>query len=134
MAVGSVPRASVARAMTRGFVGACPACGRGRIFHRYLKVNRHCAACGQDLDRYPSDDGPAYFTILLVGQLVISPLLLFPVIWKAPVAIIVPATLIPLLVLTLVLLPRIKGATIGLLHALNVHRGDAALHTADRYD
>ena len=120
--------------MGRGFIGACPSCGKGRIFWRYLKVSPHCAVCGQDLDRYPSDDGPAYFTILLVAQLVIAPLLLFPVIWKTPVAIIVPATLIPLLVLMLVLLPRIKGATIGLLYALDVHRADAALHTADRYD
>jgi uncharacterized protein (DUF983 family) len=124
----------VLRSVWRGFKLACPNCGVGRIFWRYLKVNRRCAACGQDLDRYPSDDGPAYFTIVLVAQLVIAPLLLFSFVWKTPTAIIVPATLIPLLVLMLVLLPRIKGATIGLLYALDIHRGDSALHTADRYD
>jgi len=46
---------------------------------------------------------------------------------------IVPATLIPLTALTLLLLPRVKGATIGLLYALKVRRADAAIHTADRY-
>jgi uncharacterized protein (DUF983 family) len=128
------PRASVVRAMARGFRGACPNCGKGRIFWRYLKVNARCPACAHDLDRYPSDDGPAYFTIVLVSQLVIAPLLLFSFVWKAPLAVAIPATLIPLLVLMLALLPRIKGAVVGLLYALDVHRGDAALHTADRYD
>jgi uncharacterized protein (DUF983 family) len=128
------PRTPVLRSLARGFVGACPNCGRGRIFWRYLKVNPHCKDCGHDLDRYPSDDGPAWFTILLVAQLVIVPLLLFSFVWKTPAWIIVPATLVPLLALMLVLLPRIKGATIGLLYALNVNRTDAALHTADRFD
>jgi uncharacterized protein (DUF983 family) len=119
--------------MTRGLRERCPHCGEGGVFYRYLKVSPACGICDHDLDQYPSDDGPAYFTILLVGQLVVAPLLLFPFIWKAPVAVIVPATLIPLTVMTLLLLPRIKGATIGLLYALKVRRADAAIHTADRY-
>ena len=120
--------------MTRGFVGRCPNCGEGKLFYRYLKVSPACPACGHDLDQYPSDDGPAYFTILLVGHLVVAPLLLFPIIWRAPAAIIVPATLIPLAGLILLLLPRIKGAVIGALYALKVRREDGPLHTADRFD
>jgi len=127
-------RPSFLALLARGFRGWCPHCGQGRIFRRYLKVSPHCPACGHDLDRYPSDDGPAYFTILLVGQLVVAPLLFFPVIWQAPVAVIVPATLVPLGGLTLLLLPRIKGAVIGALYALRVTREDAALHTADRFE
>ena len=121
------------RAVTRGLSGRCPRCGEGRVYYRYLKVSPACAVCGLDLDSYPSDDGPAYFTILLVGHLVVAPLLLFPIIWHAPVAVIVPATLIPLTGLTLLILPRVKGAVIGALFALKVRRADAALHTADRY-
>ncbi|HEY5072629.1 MAG TPA: DUF983 domain-containing protein [Caulobacteraceae bacterium] len=135
MAVDPIPpRTPFLRSLARGLRGACPHCGTGRIFFRYLKVSPRCAVCRHDLDRYPSDDGPAYFTILLVGQLIIAPLLLFQVVWRTSAAIIVPATLIPLFVLTLVLLPRIKGAVIGLLYALNVNRSDGALHTADRFD
>ncbi|MBA3810964.1 MAG: DUF983 domain-containing protein [Caulobacteraceae bacterium] len=122
------------RALLRGLRGRCPNCGEGRIFHRYLKVSPHCPSCAHDLDRYPSDDGPAYFTILLVGHLVIVPLLLFPLIWRAPAEVIVPLTLIPLACLTLMVLPRVKGAVIGALYALKVSRDDAALHTADRFD
>jgi uncharacterized protein (DUF983 family) len=121
-------------AMARGLKGRCPRCGQGRIFYRYLKVSPECPACGHDLDQYPSDDGPAYFTILLVGHLVVAPLLLFPFIWRAPVALVVPGVVIPLALLTLVVLPRVKGAVIGLLYALKVRREDAALHTADQLE
>ena len=79
------------------------------------------------------DDGPAYFTILLVGHIIVLPLLLFPFIWRSPVAIVVPAVLIPLAGLTLLILPRVKGAVVGLLYALKIRRGDAAIHTADRF-
>ena len=123
---------NVRTAMLRGLRGRCPHCGTGRLFYRYLKVSPACEACGIDLDRYPSDDGPAYFTILLVGHLIIIPILLMPIVWQASPAIIVPAVVVPLIALTLIILPRTKGAVIGLLYALKVHRQDAALHTADR--
>jgi uncharacterized protein (DUF983 family) len=126
-------RHPILRAMTRGLRGHCPDCGAGRIFYRYLKVDPVCGACDHDLDQYPSDDGPAYFTILLVGQLVVTPLLMFPFIWRWPVAVVIPMVLIPLAALTLVVLPRVKGATIGLLYAVKVRRSDAAIHTADRF-
>jgi len=128
------PLRPVARALWRGLRGKCPHCGEGAVFYRYLKVSPDCPVCGHDLDQYPSDDGPAYFTILIVGHLVIAPLLLFPFIWKAPVAVIVPGVLIPLAVFTLVVLPRIKGAVIGLLYALSIRRQDGGLHTADRLE
>lgn len=118
-------------AMSRGLRGRCPACGEGALFWRYLKVSPNCPKCDHDLARYPADDGPAYFTILLVGHLIVAPLLLFPVIWEASALIVLPATLIPLAGLTLALLPRIKGAFIGLMYALGVKGSDARFHTAD---
>ncbi len=120
--------------MARGLKGQCPSCGKGKLFYRYLKVSDRCPVCGHDLDQYPSDDGPAYFTILLVGHVIVAPLLLFPIIWKAPAAMIVPGVLIPLALLTMAVLPRVKGAVIGALYALRVRRQDAALHTADRLE
>ncbi len=121
------------RALLRGLRERCPECGEGHLFYRYLKVSPVCEVCGHDLDQYPADDGPAYFTILLVGHIIVLPTLLFPIVWRAPVAIVIPAVLIPLAALTLLILPRVKGAVVGALYTLKVHRGDAALHTADRF-
>ena len=119
------------QAFVRGLRGQCPHCGEGRLFWKYLKVSPSCEACNHDLAQYPADDGPAYFTILIVGHLLVAPLLFFPIIWQAPAMYILPATLIPLCVLTLLLLPRVKGAFIGVMHYLQVRERDARLHTAD---
>jgi uncharacterized protein (DUF983 family) len=121
-------------ALIRGIRGCCPACGEGKLFWRYLKVEPHCPACDHDLTGYRADDGPAYITILLAGHFLVAPLLFFPVIWQAPAVVVVPATLIPLAVATLLLLPRVKGGFIGLLYALGVKDSDARLHTADAAD
>ena len=123
----------VLRAMARGFGGRCPHCREGALFYRYLKVSPTCGVCGHDLDCYPSDDGPAYFTILITGHLVVVPLLLIEV-WKAPLVLVVPGVLIALAAFTLWFLPKVKGAVIGLHYALNITRRDSALHTADRFD
>jgi uncharacterized protein (DUF983 family) len=126
-------RSAVGVSMLRGLRGRCPHCGEGKLFYRYLKVEPVCQTCGHDLDRYPADDGPAYFTVLLVGHLVIVPFLIFfaPLIWKAPVLILVPSALIAVAAITLLTLPVVKGAFIGLTYALNISRADAHLHTAD---
>jgi uncharacterized protein (DUF983 family) len=128
------PRPSFFTALKRGLKGRCPVCGEGALFWRYLKVEPACPACGHDLAQYPADDGPAYFTILIVGHLIVAPILLFPFIWQAPLWLVIPATLLPLAGLTLLLLPRIKGAFIGGLYVLGVKESDAHLHSADAAD
>jgi uncharacterized protein (DUF983 family) len=126
-------RRSVAASMLRGFRGKCPNCGVGRLFWRYLKVEPVCQTCGHDLDRYPADDGPAYFTVLIVGHLVIVPFLILcaPLIWKAPLWLLIPGALGAVGAITLTALPLVKGAVVGLLYALDINRADAHLHTAD---
>lgn len=130
----SNPDRRFGRSVLRGLAGRCPHCGQGKLFYKYLKVEPNCPACGHDLDAYPSDDGPAYFTILLVGHLVVAPLLVLSFIWRASLWLVVPATLIPLAAITLWMLSVIKGGVIGALYAFGVTRADGALHTADRAD
>jgi uncharacterized protein (DUF983 family) len=108
--------------MKRGLLRRCPNCGEGRLFAGYLKVASPCAACDHDNARYPADDGPAYFTIFLVGHLVIAPGLATGFILTWPIGWVI-ATVMPLLVaLTLALLPFVKGAVIGLLWAVGSTR------------
>ena len=122
------------RSVGRGLAHHCPACGKGALYGRYLKVQPHCAACGHELAAYPADDGPAYLTILLMGHLVIAPALFFPIVWKSPPQYSLPIILVPLTVLTLLLLPRVKGGWVGLMYSLGVKDTDDALHTADVAD
>jgi uncharacterized protein (DUF983 family) len=124
----------IRRSIFRGVTGHCPACGNGKLFWKYLKVNGRCEACDTDLARYPADDGPAYLTILLIGHLVVAPMLFFPIVWRSNPAYSLPIILVPLAVLTLMLLPRIKGGWVGMMYALGVKDTDAHLHTADTAD
>ena len=104
---------SVALGMKRGVAQHCPNCGQGKLFRQYLKV-QDCPVCGNDNSRYPADDAPPYFTILLVGHLVVAPLLFFPWIWQADVWLVLGTVMPSLLILTLVFLPLVKGAVVGL--------------------
>jgi uncharacterized protein (DUF983 family) len=105
---------SMSTAVLRGLRMRCPHCGEAHLFRRYLKVASPCEACGHDNAQYPSDDGPAYLTILLVGHLVVAPLLIFHFITTWPVVWVLVVTLPALLLATLIALPRIKGGFIGL--------------------
>ncbi len=113
------------RGLWRGLRCRCPNCGDGRLFRSYLKVEPVCPVCGHANGVYRADDAPAYLTILLVGHLVVAPLLAFPFILSWPVWAVLLVTLPSLLGLTLLLLPRIKGAVVGFHWAQGV-KGDPA--------
>jgi uncharacterized protein (DUF983 family) len=104
--------------LKRGARGRCPNCGQGRLFRAYLKVRSFCEVCGHENGRYPADDAPPYFTILIVGHLVVAPLLVFRFIWTSPTGLVLAIVLPSLTLLTLTLLPIVKGAVVGVLWAL----------------
>jgi uncharacterized protein (DUF983 family) len=108
--------------LKRGLLHRCPNCGDGRLYMRYLKVDPECEACGHELGCYPADDGPAYFTILLIGHLFVAPLLFFPWIWEGPPLLVVPVCLTALGLATLLTLPRVKGGVIGALWAIRARK------------
>lgn len=102
----------------RGLNQRCPDCGQGRIYRGYLKIAPTCEACGHNLGAYKADDGPAYFTILIVGHLIVAPLFFFPIVWETSPWIVLPVSLVGLTTLILLLLPRVKGAFVGALWSI----------------
>jgi uncharacterized protein (DUF983 family) len=109
------------QAVFRGALLRCPSCGEGKVLSGYLKVKDECAACGQDLTHASVDDGPAYFTLLLVVALIFP---MFGVIYSLfePEPIWVALWMMALsTVLALVILPRIKGVFIGFQWAKRLH-------------
>ena len=95
-----------------------PSCGKGSMFRRYLKVADECPSCGEELHHHRADDAPPYFTIIIVGHVVVSLLLAVEMAYRPPLwlhaALWLPLTVL----LALVLLPPIKGALVGLQWAL----------------
>ena len=120
----SKPKRGVFQAMFRGALLRCPACGKGRLFRRYLKVVDHCPVCNEALHHHRADDAPPYFTIVIAGHLLVPLLIAFeavlrPSLW-VHAAIWVPVTL----AVCLALLPMVKGAIVGLQWALYMHGFD----------
>ncbi|TWT10306.1 DUF983 domain-containing protein [Reyranella sp. CPCC 100927] len=106
--------------MWRGWAGRCPACGARSLFTGYLKMAPACTACGADLEAYRADDAPAYFVIFIVGHIVVPLVLLVEKLYE-PALWVHAALFLPLTIgLCLWLLPRVKGAVIGVLWALRV--------------
>jgi uncharacterized protein (DUF983 family) len=111
-------------ALMRGLRGTCPACGTGRLFSGYAKLNPVCPHCETPLAPHRADDAPAYFTIFIVGHIVV-PLMLVVERLYHPADWIHMSMWMPLtLVLALTILPRTKGALVGLQWALGVRRDD----------
>ena len=123
----ALPRRNVWLAMRRGFVGHCPCCGKGAIFHRYLKVVDHCPACGTELFHQRADDAPPYLTILVVGHIV-GAMMLSAETLLPELPILYHALFWPPLTLglCLVLLPAFKGGLIGYQWALRMHGFETA--------
>jgi uncharacterized protein (DUF983 family) len=108
-----LPKRSFWTGLKRGLSNRCPNCGKGKLFAGYLKVAPVCSVCGNQNSLYRADDAPPYFTILIVGHVVVAPLLAFGFIETWPVETVLAVTLPVLSVITLALLPRVKGAVIG---------------------
>ncbi|MBS0242832.1 MAG: DUF983 domain-containing protein [Proteobacteria bacterium] len=112
---------SLGTALARGARLKCPACGQGQIFNSYLKVAHDCDACGEALHHQRADDAPAYVTITIVGHIVVAGLLMVEKAFAPPtwvqLAIWLPMTVI----LSLALLPVVKGLLVSLQWALRMH-------------
>lgn len=122
MELGAVrPQRDWMRAILNGLRLRCPACGEGRLFWRYLKVNDACPACGEPLHHHRADDAPPYFTILIVGHVVVGAILPVERAFMPPLWLHALLWLPLALVMSLWLLPRVKGAIVGLQWSLYMH-------------
>ncbi|MFV0297835.1 MAG: DUF983 domain-containing protein, partial [Hyphomicrobiaceae bacterium] len=114
-----------------GFRRRCPRCGVGHMFSGYLKVADRCDHCGEELFHQRADDAPPYFTMLIVGHVVVAGVLsmeqtIAPPMW-VQMAVWLPLTAI----LSLLLLPVIKGSLVGLQWALRMHGFGSGADPAD---
>jgi uncharacterized protein (DUF983 family) len=117
--------------MWRGGRGKCPACSKGHMFVKFMKVTDTCDHCGEELHHQRADDAPPYFTIFIVGHIIIPLVFIVERMWH-PSYIIHAALWLPLILgLTFMLMPTVKGAVVGLQWALRMH-GFGIEHTSEK--
>lgn len=118
------PKEQAVNPFRSGLVGRCPRCGKGQLFHGYLKLAGSCDHCGLDYGFADAGDGPAVFVVLLVGFLVVGLALWLEVSYGAPLwlhlLLWIPLTAI----LSGVLLRAFKGVLINLQYRHNAHEGE----------
>ncbi|QPC45139.1 DUF983 domain-containing protein [Kaustia mangrovi] len=116
--------------MMRGARLRCPACGEGSVFARYLKVAPVCGECGEELHHHRADDAPPYFTIFIVGHILVPIALAVEQIWQPPMGLQMAVWLPLALAMTVSMLPVVKGSVVGLQWALFMHGFEYAARVA----
>ena len=115
----------------RGLRNRCPCCGEGRVFAGYLKVVPECEVCGAPLGALRSDDAPPYFTIFLVGHLLVPLMLMVEHDYQPPIWLHMVVWLPLFTAACMLLLRPIKGGVVGWMAALGFtgaeHMPEAAL-------
>jgi uncharacterized protein (DUF983 family) len=93
------------------------------MFYRFLKVVPKCENCVAPLGLARADDAPPYFTILIAGHIIVP--LMFMVDRAGASILLLSLIFIPLtIILPLLMLQPIKGATVGLMLTLNMLKSD----------
>ena len=93
--------------VSAGFGCKCPRCGKGALYQGFLTVAESCTACGLDLRKADSGDGPAVFLIFILGAVVV------------PLALLLEARVEPPYWVHLVIWPPvILGGTLALLRPM----------------
>lgn len=116
-----LPARDIQQSIFRGLAQKCPACGNGALYHAYLKVSDTCPACGEELHHQRADDAPPYFTMVIVAHVVVGGVLALEQNFAPPSWVHMVIWLPMVMGLSLYLLPRVKGALIGLQWALRMH-------------
>ena len=112
------------RSLWRGLRKTCPNCGTGKLFDGYLTVRDECAHCHEALHHQRADDGPPYFTIFIVGHILVPIILFVEMTYRPPLYVHLLAWLPLTVLLTWLILPMVKGAVVGFQWAMYMHGFD----------
>lgn len=123
---------SIPRALLRGLLRRCPKCGIGSSMEGYLRVRACCPHCAEPLGHIRADDGPAYFTLLISGHVVVPLVLIAEQQWHPPLVPMMAMAVAGLCLVIWRLLPRVKGAVLGLMWALRL-KGDEVQGDLERH-
>ena len=105
---------SLMKAVGNGIACKCPACGKGKLFRSYLKLNESCSNCGLQFTAARADDFPPYIAIFIVGHVLVGWMLHAEMSGPSDPMLYVLTMIPAAIILPLVMLPSIKGAVVGL--------------------
>ena len=108
-------------AMKRGWRRKCPNCGQGHLLKGYLTVRDTCVVCAEEMHHHRADDGPAYLTILIVGHLMAPLIHIVFTNFRPEPLVLAGIFTFGCVLLSLWLLPRLKGLMVAIQWAKRMH-------------
>nr|WP_321441792.1 DUF983 domain-containing protein [uncultured Hyphomonas sp.] len=104
-------------ALARALRLKCPSCGQGALYRAYLKPVDTCACCGAPLGQVPSEDGPAWLTVLMLAPFLVA-VTFFVSMSSLPLWISLPGAALAVTGLVMLALPRVKAGWIAVLWSM----------------
>ena len=101
------------------------------MFRAFLKVANTCNHCCENLRHQCADDAPPYFTMMIVGHIVVPAMLIVERVWHPALSVHFVLWPTLTLALTFALMPSVKGAIVGLQWALRMHGFDPSGQAED---
>ena len=95
----------------------CPACGQGALYRAYLRPVETCAVCGEPLGQIPSEDGPAWLTVLMLGPFLVAVTFIVSL-SGLPFWITLPGAALAVTGAVMLALPLVKAAFIAVLWSM----------------
>lgn len=118
------PPRDILQSLARGVRLRCPACGIGRLFSQFLKLNATCRHCSEPLHHARPDDAPPYFVMIITGHLIVPIVAAVEELSNLPVWLSISIFASAACGIALALLPPVKGAIVALQWALWMHGFD----------
>jgi uncharacterized protein (DUF983 family) len=79
-----------------------------------------CPKCGEEMHHHHADDAPSYFTMFIVGHVIVGGVLWLEIAFSPPMWLELVIWLPLTVIMSLLLLPRIKGSLVALQWALRM--------------
>ncbi len=118
------PHRGVFAAMLQGALCRCPNCQKGRLFDGFLQVTDKCSNCGEHYSHHRADDAPPYFTIFIVGHIIVPLVIWVEVVFRPALWIHMTIGIPVTIAMSLAFLRPIKGAIVALQWANYMHGFD----------
>jgi uncharacterized protein (DUF983 family) len=106
-----------------GVTGACPRCGKGKMFSGLLAVAPKCEVCGLDFSFADAGDAPAIFVMTVAGFIVLGLALTIEILYQPPYWVHAAVSVPLAAILCLVLLRPTKGLMIAMQYATKAEEG-----------
>lgn len=101
------------------FTHRCPHCQQGSLYAGWLTLRAECPACHLDLTQHDVGDGPAFFTITLLGFVVVGLAFAIEILYRPAYWVHAVTVSVAMLILTPLCLRFFKSYLIAMKYALH---------------